>query len=330
MDALEQIRHVTRGKGAPNDPWAAAAAVAATQHGAIARRQLRALGLTDRQIDLAMGRGHLHPVFRGAFAYGHPRLPPMGRWCAAALACGPDAALGYRTAAAAWALRPSTGAAIDIVVAGRVRRRHSGVTVRCHAGLSPDELTVLDGVRVTTVARTLLDLGAVVPPGSLRKAVAQAEIQGTFDLRDVERLGERHPRHRGKAALRAVLEAWTTPPRVRSILEERFVAVCETHGLPVPLMNSTVLGMEVDAVFPDHRVAVELDGARAHRGEVRREDDYARRARLVAAGWAFLAFTYRQTTADGGAFVAQTLRGTLAAREAGPTAVGSRNGRAAE
>lgn len=311
MESSRQNRHTRGGETAAKGSWAAAAALATAQHGAIARRQLRQLGITDRRIDYALGHGTLHPAHRGVFAFGHARLSPMGRWCAAVLACGPNAALGYRSAAAAWALRPSTAASTEVVIATVTRRSHPGLTVRRHATLGADEVTILDGVPITTVARTMLDVGAVLPPGGLRKVVAEAEVRQLFDLREVERLLSRHPRHRGRRPLASVLENWTPPPRVRSVLEERFVAVCARHGLPEPLMNSTVIGMEVDALFPDHGIVVELDGAGAHRGVLHREDDYARRARLVAAGWAFVAFTYRQTVVGDGAFVAQTLRGAL-------------------
>lgn len=318
MEPTRQIPHLGGGRTAAFGSWAAAAALAAAQHGAIARRQLRHLGVTDRLIDRGMRTGRLHPVYLGVYAFGHVRLSTMGRWCAAVLACGPTAALGYRTAAAAWGLRPSTGAGVEIVVASGTRRRRPGLTAHRHGTLAADEVTVFDGVPITTVARTLLDLGAVLPPGPLRKAVGESEVQRFFDLREVEGLMRRHPRHRGTVRLRAVLQSWVEPPRTRSILEERFIDVCARHALPVPLMNSTVLGMEVDGLFPDHGVVVELDGANAHRGVLRREDDYARRARLVAAGWTFLAFTYRQTTDDGGAFVAHTLRNVLRGQPPGP------------
>jgi hypothetical protein len=252
------------------------------------------------------------------FALGHARLTSAGRWSAAVLAGGPGAALGYRSAGAAWALKPSFRRTVEIVVPSRNRPRLAEVEVHCHPGLLADEATTHDGIAITTVARTLLDLAAVLSPDALRKAVAEAETLQVFDLSEIRRLLARHPRHPGRRALEHVLASWATPVRIRSVLEERFVELCSRHRFPTPLMNSTELGLEIDALFPDYGVAVELDGAGAHRGFVAREDDYARRARLGAAGWAFFAFTYRQVTDGRGRFVADMLRPMFTGRAPDP------------
>lgn len=273
----------------------------------VARPQLRGLGLDDDRIDRALSAGRLHRVHQGVYAVGHSRLSHLGRWSAAVLACGHEAALGYRSAAALLELRSSSATRTEVVLASRSRRAHRDVRVYCHAGLQPDELTVRDGIPVTTVARTLLDLASVVSPHQLRRAVSQAEVLGVFDLAAVQTLLDRHPRHRGARALRDVLRSWDEPDLLRSPLERAFLELCARHGLPKPVMNGTALGMEIDAQFPDHEVAVELDGARFHRGVLKREDDYAKRARIEAEGWRFVAFTYRQVTDDGGDFPARIL-----------------------
>jgi hypothetical protein len=180
--------------------------------------------------------------------------------------------------------------------------------VHRHPGLGIDEVTVLDGVPVTTVARTLLDLAAVVHPEQVRRAIKQAEVLGLFDLQAVRLLIARHPRHRGARLLAAVLESWTDPLLTRSDLEIAFVELCSRHGLPQPTMNGTLLGMEIDAQFPPHGIAVELDGGGFHENPLQREDDYAKRAAVEAAGLRFVAFTYRQVTDRDGAFPAWILR----------------------
>lgn len=294
--------------------WPQVASLAARQHGAVSRRQLLGLGLSGRQIDGAAKAGRLHRVHRGVFAVGHPRLSELGRWSAAVLACGSGAGLGYRSAAVLWALRASSAPTIELVVPRNSRSVRTGVLVHRHPDLASDELTVHHGIVVTSVARTLLDLASVVSADQLRRAIGQAETLELFDLRAVTPLLDRRPRHRGARPLAAALESWTDLPRTRSALEEQFPELCRRHGLPTPLMNSTVDGIEVDALFPDHGVAVELDGRRFHAGRTQWENDHERRARLVAAGWTLLAFTYRQVTADDGRFVAETLGAVLRRR----------------
>ncbi|MFA4929206.1 MAG: hypothetical protein WC558_11860 [Patulibacter sp.] len=287
--------------------WRRATELAVAQHGVATRRQLRDVGLTDDQLDGAIRQHRLHPVHRGVFAFGPGRLTQRAGWSAAVLACGSRSALGYRSAAAHWELRPTSGPTNDVVTTAKSPPAHRGVLVRRHAQLGSDEVTVHAGIRVTTVARTLLDLAAVLPPSALRRAVGQADVHRRFDLRAVRTLLDRHPRHRGRQPLEQLLTAWTDPATVRSPQEERFPDLCARLGFPRPVMNAELLGMEVDAVFFDHRVAVELDGYAFHAGAIQWENDHEKRARLVAAGWTVLAYSWRQQRDDGGRFVLETL-----------------------
>jgi hypothetical protein len=309
-------RGTTEGAAVPvgrtSGDWAAVVDLASRQHGVVARRQLRGLGFTDRQIDYALHTSRrLHRVHRGVYAVGHTRLSGLGRWSAAVLACGEGAVLAGRSAAALHGLRPSSSRTTSVIVPRAGPLRPAEVRVHRHPGLRDDEVTTVDGIPVTTVARTLLDLAAVLPAGALRKAVKQAEILRFFDLDRVRVLLARHPRHRGTAALRGVLRTWEDPPTARSPQEESFPAFCRRWGLPAPTMNAAVDGMEIDATFPDQRLAVELDGRAFHLGRIAWEDDHERAARLVAAGWTPLAFTYRQLHEDDGAFAARVITAAL-------------------
>lgn len=214
--------------------WPRVASLAARQHGAVSRRQLLGLGLSGRQIDAAAKTGRLHRVHRGVFAVGHPRLSELGRWSAAVLACGAGAGLGYRSAAAFWALRASSAPTIELVVPRNSRCVRSGLLVHRHPDLASDELTVRHGIAVTSVARTLLDLASVVSAGQLRRAIGQAETLELFDLRAIMPLLDRRPRHRGARPLAAALESWTALPRTRSGLEEQFPEVFDTTAYPCP------------------------------------------------------------------------------------------------
>lgn len=292
--------------------WLAAACLAERQHGIVTRAQLRASGLTDHQITWAVRTFRLQPVHRGVLVFGHGRLTQPARWSAAVLACGGKAALGYRSAAAHWGLRPTSAGSVEVVVAQTGRPTHRDVTVHRHPRLAPDEVVERDGIRVTTVARTVLDLAAVLSPSDLRRSVRQADVLHRFDRRAVEELLDRHPRHRGRRPLQRLLTAWSDPVTVRSPQEERFPDLCARFGFPRPAINAEVLGMEIDAVFFDQRIAVELDGYAFHAGALQWEDDHEKRARLVAAGWTVLAYSWRQQRDDGGRFVRDTLGPALA------------------
>jgi very-short-patch-repair endonuclease len=140
----------------------------------VARWQLLALGLGHGAIDHRVARGLLHPVHRGVYAVGHAVLSRHGVWMAAVLAAGPNAVLSHRSAAALWGIRDGGGRDVDVTVA-RDRKRPG---IRAHrAALAPDEITIEDGIPVTTPARTLLDLAEQLTPQRLERAVHEAEYR---------------------------------------------------------------------------------------------------------------------------------------------------------
>ena len=89
------------------------------------------------------------------------------------------------------------------------------------------------------------------------------------------------------------------------MLEDLFVSLVTGAGLPRPVLNALVLGVEVDVLFPRERVIVELDGRRFHDTDQRFEADRARDARLVAAGYVVLRFTYRRLREEPLAVIAE-------------------------
>jgi very-short-patch-repair endonuclease len=291
--------------------WTTVAQLAGRQHGVVSRVQMATAGVSRSSIETALRSGLLHRMHQGVYAVGHPRLSGAGRWSAAVLACGPGAALGYRSAAAHLSLRPSGSRLLEVVTATSRGRTRDGIRVHRHQSLAPDEMVVHDGIRTTTVARTLLDLAAVESAPTVPRAVMQAEAQGWFDLAAILALIGRHPHHRGRTRFLHVLDGAIDLPRSRSPLEDAFPDLCRRAQLPVPTMNATIEGREVDALFRDRGVVVELDSRRYHRGVVTREADFSREAALSAAGWRVLRFTYRQVFRDGGREVTDTLRSVL-------------------
>ena len=285
------------------------AALADRQLGVISRVQLLALGLSGRAIMRRLERGQLHPLHRGVYAVGHRVVSGRGRWMAAVLAAGPGAVLSHRSAAGLWDLRAGGLNRID-VTAPRERRR-PGIEVH-RARLAPDEVTEVDGIPVTTVGRTLLDLAAVLPHPQIGRAVDRAEALQLTDVVPLDALLERHRGHRGTAALREPLERGIEPALTRSELEDRFLTFLDAHGLPRAEVNAHLqLGersIEADFLWREQRLIVEVDGHETHGTRAAFERDRERDRILQAHGWRVIRITWRQLHDDPGAIAADLLR----------------------
>jgi hypothetical protein len=264
------------------------------QAGAVARWQLAKAGVTDAQIARWVRRGRLIRWCRGVFVAGHTTLTPHGRWWAAVLACGPGAVLSHRSAAAAWGVRPSSRSRVDVTTARAGGRGH--VAIDAHQSrLDPKDVTTLDGLPITTVARTALDLAEVVPQRHVERFLVAAEQQRLFDLHAFLDVLYRHPGRHGQSALRAALAAYA-PEQARSKSEMELVALdlVRAHGLPMPQVNVLVEGFEVDLYWPVQRVAVELDSRRYHLTTAAFEADHVRRLELTARGYTATGLTWDQ------------------------------------
>lgn len=260
------------------------ATLAAKQHGVVSRAQLSVIGFTDRQIGRRLGAGRLHRLHSGVYAVGHRVLTIEGRWMAAVLSAGPDAVLSHGSAAAAWDIRPVGSGAIHVTIpraTGRDRRR--GVTIHRSTTLAPGDTTVRRGIPLTEPHRTLVDLSRTLKGRSLEQAVTRGER-----LIDFARLRRTAP-----PSLRAVLDAYTTTV-TRSELEERFLRLCDDHGIRRPEVNVRIEGLEVDFVWREARRIVEVDGYAFHRSPSAFEDDRERDVVLEMKGWKVTRFTYDQ------------------------------------
>lgn len=270
------------------------AALALRQYGVVTRAQLGAIGLAVGAIERRVTGGRLHRLYPGVYAVGHRVLTDEGRWMAAVLAGGHGAALSHAAAGAHWGIHRPAGAAVAVTGAQQRRPRPG---VRFHRSRLPDdEVTIKDGIPVTTVARTLFDLAAVLPPGRLARAVNEAEVRRLWDLVSLADLLARHPRRPGAAAIRALL---ATPggAGTRSELEDRFLGFLDRTGLPRPATNAPFwLGarwIEPDCTWQEQRLIVELDGYETHRTRAAYEHDRARDRALTAAGWRVMRVTWR-------------------------------------
>jgi very-short-patch-repair endonuclease len=285
------------------------AEVAERQHGVITRQQLLDLGLGSDAIDRRIRAGRLLPLYRSVYAVGHRNTSRETVWMAAVLAAGEGAALSHRAAGAAWGICASEG--MPEVVVPRQRRSRTGITL--HRGLLPaDERTVLNGIPITTVPRTILDLATTLDQRQLERAINEAEIKRLWDELSLHDLLHLYRGRRGNANLRAALHKRTEgATRTKSDLEELFIRFADAAGLPRPETNASVEGLEVDCVWRKQRVIVEVDSWEIHRTRAAFERDRERSRILQAAGWRCVPVTYRQLRYTSGA-VASDVRRLLA------------------
>lgn len=211
-------------------------------------------------------------LHRGVYAYGHDRLRRQGYWLAAVLTCGPGAVLSHGSGAALWEMRAGGVNLIDVTVpsrAGRIRRK--GIRIHRSGRPGAEEVTEKDGIPVTTVARTLLDLTDDLDLHGVRRAVTEAEYRHLYDHTALIAVVESNRGRRTRKLLTAAMEG--RMHRTRSPLEDRFVRFNDRYGVEEPECNVHLEGYEVDFLWRRVGLAVELDGLDAHatRAAVKRD-----------------------------------------------------------
>jgi len=229
-------------------------------------RELAELGVLPSTVRTWVQRGRLHPHHEGVYSIGHADISPRGRRLAAVKACGSGALLSHVSAAVLWELLNHDDLRrVHVTVLNRSGRRRPGIAIHRPRIFVPEtDLAFVDGICVTSVARTLMDLAAVVDFAALRRAVRQAEYLGLIDRPTLLATAERMGKRRGARNLRLVAGA----PRVRSDYERRFSKICDRAcaraGVPLPVYNGTVNGVEVDCHWPTLRLIIEVDPAGTH------------------------------------------------------------------
>lgn len=293
--------------------------LANSQWGVVARWQLETIGVSLSMLKTRVARGRMTRLHRGVYVVGHRRLQGRAHTMAAALAVGPGAVASHRDAAWLHGLRPGGHRHRDVTTTRRGVRGGDGIAVHRTTALHAEDVTTIDGIPATSLARTLVDLAGVVAPDHLAKALAEAERLLLLDLRALERAIERTRTRTGPghARLRAILadHAAHGVGHDRSPLERRFAALVRDAGLPRPRLNRWIEGVEVDAVWPPERVAVELDSWSFHHHRRAFQRDRQKGNVLAAAGWTLLRFTHRDVTERPRAVAAQ-LGAVLAERSA--------------
>jgi very-short-patch-repair endonuclease len=142
--------------------------------------------------------------------------------------------------------------------------------------LVDEDRALVDGIPVTSAARTQLDLAWKLRGDQMPRMLSRSEELGLLDLAAVHAVIERNRGHHGARRLRRALAMYEPPIWARSEFERRFVARLVAAGLPRPATGWNVLGYEVDVYWPERRFGIELDTYETHRTRQAFESDHQR------------------------------------------------------
>ena len=289
----------------------------------VTHRQLAAIGIRGSAVTRRVATGRLERIYRGVFTVGHAQRTREARWIAAVMACGPGAAVSHLDAAALWKIYDVRGATIHVTTTTRSPRRLPGIRAHRARRLDAADVTVKDGIPVTAVARTVVDLTDVLGGDRLLRAIREAEYLGLLDLDALDAAVQRAHGRRRLSVLTSALAHHRAGQIVREELEHRFLELVHAAGLPEPQTNVKVQTRrrkyEVDCLWRKEAVAVELDGRAAHARVAAFEADRARDAALSAVGLRPLRFTWHRVTGEGPEVIAE-LEATLAQASGGLSA----------
>jgi very-short-patch-repair endonuclease len=268
--------------------------LARRQQGVVTRDQVLAAGWSPGALRRLVRTGLLRELFPRAYIVG-PGEPPGAREKAALLVAGEGALLSHQTAAVQWGfMPPATGVPIHVMLVGTGRGRICGLHTHRVTRLEPEERSERAGLPLTSPARTLLDLAAVVGRRELEQILAGLERARVLPATAWPGLLDRYQGRPGVAALRSAMEIPGGPAFTRSEAENAFLELARRSTLPPPEANVAVGPWEIDFLWRSERVAVEVDGYEYHRTRGDFERDRAKGAWLTARGFRVIRLSWRQ------------------------------------
>lgn len=243
--------------------------------------------MAPRTIASWVGNHRLTRVHAGVYAVGHAQHSPHALAMAAVLACGDRAVLSHDSAAALWGIRtwprsPEVTCALE--------KRRPGIRTHRTQTLITQDVRRHRNIRVTSPSRTILDIEGRLTDAQLARAVNELRLADHMGAAELQRLLTASRR------VKALVDPDQSP--TRSPLEDLFLAFCAKYGLPVPRLNVTLFGHEVDALFEEERLIVEIDGWRYHKDHQSFEADRERDAMGIAHGFATYRVTHRRLTRE--------------------------------
>ena len=267
--------------------------MAGRQDGVVSTAQLLALEMSRAQIHTASG-AWLHPLYQGVWSVGTPQVTTRGRCRAVLLALGEDAAISHQWAAALRGLRKDFPGMPEATTS-RHKKPRAGIRVYRRA-LPAHDVVLFEGIRVTSVARTIFDIAADHGRDEAERAINEAQFLRLFDPSTIPRLLQAQKGRPGAATMRAI---WLHGDFAitQAELERRFRKFLKKYRLPLPETNVEMVlaGRRIvpDCVWRKQKLIVELDGGAAHRTETRFHGDRRRDRKLGRDGWTVWRVTWQ-------------------------------------
>lgn len=295
-------------------------ALAARQGGVITRTQAIDSGLSPRSIQYRVKAGEWQRVLRSVY-----RLIDMADaddLLRAAIAALPGAVVSHESAAELLEIRRVPRGRAVVSVHTRTTHEFPRVTVHRNHDLSPDHVLHADGLPVTSIQRTVVDLAQIISRKHVRRIVDDLIAERRVTVEEIRLVHDQVARRGkpGSAALRAVLnERGEGPAASASRLELEGLKVLRAHGLPEPVLEYPIpwhTTKRFDAAYPNLRVAIEWDSRRWHSLVDAFERDRQRDRTAAVHGWYVLRFTWKDVTERSNE-VARTVASMLEVREAG-------------
>jgi hypothetical protein len=255
------------------------ARVAGRQGGHVTYAQLLALGLTRHAIANLAARGSLIRMIRGVYAVGNLSGNPIDRAHAALLVSGERSALSHGSAMTLWGLWQRWDRPLEVTIA--TDRRPRGLRVHHSRTLTLNDVTVVNGLRVTVPARTILDMAPRLTDRRLTRAINDLRLRRLLTLDALQQQITKNSRRKGAGRITAIIAGSHGEP-TRSTLEDDWVRFAARHALPAHEINVHVCGHRVDVLFGPTRLIVELDGWASHQTKQAFEADRRQDAEILA------------------------------------------------
>jgi very-short-patch-repair endonuclease len=210
--------------------------------------------------------------------------------------------LSHHAAVALWKLIDARPTVIDVTTTTDAGRHDPEIRLHRARSLHPDDVRTHEGIRVTSVSRSLIDFAGIASRRQVERALSHAALKDLYDAEEMMAALERSNGRRGAQLIRSLVGDGVT--RTRSSYERRLLAILRKHSLPKPRINEEVNGYEVDFHWPEARLIVEIDSRTYHLTKRAFEEDRRRDADLMLLGWRVLRITERRLYDEPGAVAA--------------------------
>jgi hypothetical protein len=269
--------------------------------GVIPLTRLVDLGFTHNEVRGLVAHGDLRRLYRGVYADGRAPLKDQAYFKAALLALGPGAWLPGNTASMAYGLSPVSVALIEVTLVADHTPKHPGLRVRrvVHPP-HPSEIKLRNGLRVSSIPRILIEIAADgASTQEVHDLVDAAVRKKLLNVEDLKATLDRNARRRGTAKVATACGAYLPHPERKSPLEQSFDRWLAAHPeIPEPQRNIYLGPWEIDCYWPEHELALELDGREFHITAEDFERDRLKDAWLQRNGNQVLRITWRRWRED--------------------------------